>query len=198
MKKTVGIFLDRDGTINEEVDFLSNPDNLNLIPRSVDAIREANTLGFKVFIITNQSGIARGFLSEERLSEIHKRLLASLKVKHAAIDAIYYCPHHPELGNAPFVKDCDCRKPRIGMLQQAATEFNVDLTRSFVIGDRMIDIQTGNNAGATSILVLTGYGKEELDLCRQNNVPIACIANDLFDAMEFVKRTAQHKQPSIC
>ncbi len=198
MKKRAGIFLDRDGTINEEVDFLSNPDRLRLIPRSSDAIRDANMMGFKVFIITNQSGIARGVLNEEQLSEIHRGLLATLHEQHAAVDAIYYCPHHPELGIAPYVQDCNCRKPRTGMLQQAATEFDVDLSRSFVIGDRMIDVQAGNNSGATPILVLSGYGKEELDLCRQNNVPIAYIANDLFEAMQFVKRTVQHTQPSIC
>ena len=198
MKKSVGIFLDRDGTINEEVDFLSNPDNLHLIPRSVEAIREANAMGFKVFIITNQSGIARGFLTEERLSAIHERLLASLKAERATIDAIYYCPHHPELGNKPYVKDCECRKPKTGMLRRAAEEFDVDLAQSFVVGDRMIDVQTGNNAGATSILVLTGYGKEELALCRQNNVPITYVANDLLDAIEFVSRTVRQNQHPVC
>jgi len=196
MKKHAGIFLDRDGTINKEVDFLSHPDNLQLIPRSAEAIREANALGFKVFIITNQSGIARGFLTEEHLTAIHRQLLASLSAAGATVDAIYYCPHHPELGNEPFVKACDCRKPRIGMLRQAAEEFNIDLAQSFVIGDRMIDVQTGNNAGATSILVLTGYGKEELELCRQNNVPVSFVADDLFEGIQFVKRTLQ--QHPVC
>ncbi|MBI1806710.1 MAG: D-glycero-beta-D-manno-heptose 1,7-bisphosphate 7-phosphatase [Ignavibacteria bacterium] len=194
----IGIFLDRDGTINEEVDFLRSPDNLRLIPTSADAIREANRLGWKVFVITNQSGIARGVLTEDLLKEIHQSLVAALERQHARIDAIYYCPHHPENGNAPYRRECDCRKPNTGMLAKAVKEFEIDLNQSFVIGDRMIDVQTGNNCGATSILVLTGYGKEELKLCRENNVHIGFVAENLYDAIQHVKNIVQQKQPSVC
>src|SRR5262245_49590223 len=156
-----GLFLDRDGTINEEVDFLTDPLDLRLIPGAADAIREANESGFKVFVITNQSGIARGLLTEERLGEIHAALVSKLAESRAKIDAIYYCPHHPDLGQPPYRRECDCRKPKTGMIDQAVRSYGIDVRKSFVIGDRMIDVQTGNNSGATSVLVLTGYGREE-------------------------------------
>ncbi len=177
----VGIFLDRDGTINEEVDYLTSPDQLKLIKGSAAAIRELNKAG-KVFIITNQSGIARGLLTEARLKEIHDRLESELKKENAVIDAIYYCPHHPDYGGPQYQKNCDCRKPKTGMIDQAVAEHNIDIKKSYVIGDRMLDMQTANNAGAQSILVLTGYGKIELELCKQNNVHIDHIAQNLSEA----------------
>jgi D-glycero-D-manno-heptose 1,7-bisphosphate phosphatase len=187
----IGIFLDRDGTINEEVDYLSSPLDLHLIPGAADAIREANESGFKVFIITNQSGIARGILTEERLAEIHAALVSALARQHATIDKIYYCPHHPDFGEPPFRAVCNCRKPGTGMIDAAVREFGIDLSKSFVIGDRMLDVQTGNNAGAASILVLTGYGRKELELCRLNGVPVGHVAEDLPDAIHYVKQTFQ-------
>jgi D-glycero-D-manno-heptose 1,7-bisphosphate phosphatase len=186
-----GIFLDRDGTINEEVDYLSSPLDLHLIPGAAEAIREANESGFKVFIITNQSGIARGILTEERLSEIHAALLSELAAQHARVDGIYYCPHHPDFGESPYRAVCDCRKPGTGMIDAAVKRFGIDIGKSFVIGDRMLDVQTGNNSGATSILVLTGYGRQELELCRLNDVPVGHVADDLLDAIHYVKQTLQ-------
>lgn len=187
----IGIFLDRDGTVNEEVDYLSSPLDLHLIPGAAEAIREANESAFKVFIITNQSGIARGILTEDRLSEIHAALVSKLAEHHANIDAIYYCPHHPDFGEAPYRASCDCRKPATGMIDRAAQRFGIDLGKSFVIGDRMIDVQTGNNSGATSILVLTGCGRQELELCRVHGVPVGHVAEDLLDAVHYVKQTVQ-------
>ncbi|HEY4613810.1 MAG TPA: HAD-IIIA family hydrolase, partial [Bacteroidota bacterium] len=108
----VGVFFDRDGTLNTEVDFLSRPDDLQLIPNAARAIREANTLGVKVFIITNQSGIARGLLSESDLARVHERLRQKLADDGAHVDGIYYCPHHPEYGGAQYKKQCTCRKPK--------------------------------------------------------------------------------------
>jgi D-glycero-D-manno-heptose 1,7-bisphosphate phosphatase len=186
-----GIFLDRDGTINEESDYLSSPLDLHLIPGAAEAIREANESGFKVVIITNQSGIARGILTEERLSEIHSALVSTLAAEHATIDGIFYCPHHPDFGEPPYRAACDCRKPGTGMIDAAVKRFGIDIGKSFVIGDRMIDVQTGNNSGATSILVLTGYGRQELELCRLNSVPIGHVAEDLLDAIHYVKQTFQ-------
>ena len=148
-------------------------------------------------MITNQSGIARGFLTEDRLAKIHDRLVEMLNNLGAHIDAIYYCPHHPELGEPPYRMLCDCRKPNTGMLQRAVKQFHINLARSFVIGDRMIDIQTAHAAGSKSVLVLTGYGKTELELCRSNNLRIDFVASDLEEAMDFVKRSISHvqKQP---
>ncbi|MDI6766524.1 MAG: HAD family hydrolase [Bacteroidota bacterium] len=191
----IGIFLDRDGTINHEVDFLHSPTDLNLLPRSANAIHEANMQGWKVFIITNQSGIARGILTEDQLLVIHRTLGQELLKYNAKLDAIYYCPHHPDIGEPPFRKECECRKPKIGMLEKAAAEYNINLKNSFVIGDKMIDVQTGKNSGVTSILVLTGYGKTELELCRKQNVLPDFIANNLYDAIQFVRRTVQNEIP---
>ncbi len=183
----IGIFLDRDGTINEELEFISSPDDVVLIPRSAEAIREANQLGLKVFVITNQSGIARGFIKEEELVKVHNKLVELLNNAGAHLDAIYFCPHHPEFGEPPYKIECDCRKPNSGMLRQAEKEYNIDLKKSFVVGDRIIDVQTAHAVGATGILVLTGYGKNQIEEIQKNNIKIDYIAEDLYDAMQFIK-----------
>ncbi len=187
--KRPALFVDRDGTINEEVDFLTNPDHLHILPGSVEALRTAMQMGFRIVVMTNQSGVARGFLSERRLLEIHAALTQRMKLEGVVIDAIYYCPHHPDLGIPPYRVDCDCRKPKPGMIERGARELGIDLRTSFVIGDRMIDIQAGNALGIPSILVLTGYGEAEIELCRSNNVPVAHVAPDLREAVEHIRRT---------
>ncbi len=184
-----GIFIDRDGTINDEVEFLRTPEQLHLIPHSADAISQLNELGLRVFILTNQSGIARGILTEDELCGIHARLLQLLENQNARIDKIYYCPHHPEGSIESYRKVCECRKPKPGLFRRAAEEYNIDLSRSYVIGDKMIDIQAGNNCGARTILVLTGYGKTELEHCHRNSMRIDYIAEDLYEAVQFVKRS---------
>ncbi|MBI5022469.1 MAG: HAD family hydrolase [Ignavibacteriales bacterium] len=190
-----GIFLDRDGTIVEEVDYLRSPSQIQLLAESAEAIRFANELGLLLFIVTNQSGIARGLLTENELEIIHSELTTQLKNKGARIDGLYYCPHHPEFGSERYRRDCECRKPKTGMLHQAAKDHNVDLLKSFVVGDKMIDIQTGNNCGARTILVLTGYGNEELKICRLNNIHIDFIANDLIEAMNFIRENINKQSP---
>ncbi len=193
MSRRIGIFLDRDGTINEEVDYLRTPEELRLLPGAAEAIREANENCWVTVLVTNQSGIARGYITEDGLEQIHSRLHSLLSSQQAFIDAIYYCPHHPSIGNGAYRAVCACRKPQPGMLQQAAQKLDLDLSRSFIIGDRMIDIQTGINAGTGTILVLTGYGKEELALCRQHNVPIDHVADNLFEAIQFIKQLVKQK-----
>ncbi len=189
----IGIFLDRDGTINHEVDFLDSPKELKLIDGSAEAIREANKMGWKVFIVTNQSGIARGLFSERQLQKIHNVLIEKLKSEGAFIDAIYYCPHHPEFGGRIYQIDCDCRKPKIGMLKTAANEFKISLPDSFMIGDKSIDIQTGINAGMTTILVLTGYGQEEIKICKEQKIHINHVAKNLLEAIQIIKKLVIQK-----
>jgi D-glycero-D-manno-heptose 1,7-bisphosphate phosphatase len=155
-------FIDRDGTLNEDIGYVSTPDELILYPWAAEAVRLVNESGFKAIVITNQSGIARGMYSEQTLGAIHKRMIAELASDGARLDAVYYCPHHPEIGAVDYRKTCDCRKPRTGMLDEAASEHNIDLTRSFVIGDKSSDILLAQNAGAVGALVLTGYGRETL------------------------------------
>ncbi|MEK7263302.1 MAG: HAD family hydrolase [Bacteroidota bacterium] len=185
-KNNIGIFLDRDGTINVEIFFLKNPDDLSLIPDAAKAIREMNEMGLKVFVITNQSGIARGYLTEDDLHLVHKKLTELLQKENAFLDAMYYCKHFFE-ESAPAEEKCTCRKPNIGMLQQAEKEFGIDLKKSFVVGDRFVDVNAGKNAGATSILVRTGYGEEALQWAIENNVSVDYVAKNLYDAWQRIK-----------
>ncbi|CUS76957.1 D-glycero-D-manno-heptose 1,7-bisphosphate phosphatase [Candidatus Kryptonium thompsonii] len=193
-QRHAAIFLDRDGTINEDVNFLSSPEQIVLIENSAEAIKEANELGLKVIVFTNQSGIARGYFTEEDLHRIHKRLDELLAEKGAKVDAYYYCPHHPTEGNGEYKVECECRKPKDGMLRRASREQNIDLKKSFVIGDRCVDIQAGKTAGATTILVLTGYGKEEYEKCKSENLEPDFVAENLEEAIEIVKKIFNSKK----
>lgn len=184
----VGIFFDRDGTINEEVNYLASPDQLRLIPRAAQALRTINETGWKVFIISNQSGVARGFLTEEQVRIVNLHLLTMLEKEGGKVDDIFYCPHLPGSVNSKYNIVCDCRKPNIGMLLNAAKTYNIDLRRSFVIGDKVTDVETANNAGAGGILVKTGYGLKEMNLLLQNNVTSAYVADDVYDAVQFIKQ----------
>jgi D-glycero-D-manno-heptose 1,7-bisphosphate phosphatase len=189
----VGLFFDRDGTLNTELDFLSRPEELQLIPNAARAIREANEFGAKVFVITNQSGIARGLFTETDLGAIHQRLIALLAQEGARVDGIYFCPHHPEYGKTPYKKNCSCRKPKPGMLKKAKKEYGIRLSQSFVIGDRCIDMETGKAAGCMTALVLTGYGAVERDECVTNQC-VDFVASDAFHAWRHVKEILLKRQ----
>jgi len=156
------VFLDRDGTIIEDVDYLTRPDQLRLIPGAAAAIRQFNERNIPVVVVTNQSAVARGMLSEAGLAEIHERLRSMLAAEGARLDAIYYCPHHPDGSQAAYRRTCECRKPKAGMLLQAARDLNIDLTASIMIGDGLRDLEAGAAAGCrTLILVRTGHGAQE-------------------------------------
>jgi D-glycero-D-manno-heptose 1,7-bisphosphate phosphatase len=166
-----GVFIDRDGTLNEERDFLKRPEDLRLVDGAGDAVRILNELGVVTCVISNQSGIARGYLTEKDLSMIHSALVEKLRADGARLDRIYYCPHHPTEGFPPYRIDCDCRKPKPGMLKTAQQEFNLDLSRSFVVGDKLDDIGAGKAVGATTILVLTGYGRLSHEMTKEGIAP---------------------------
>ena len=153
-----GVFLDRDGTINEEVRYLSRADQFRFIDGAAEAVKLLNESGLKVVIVTNQAGVARGYLSESTLREIHCLMADMLRAHSARLDAIYYCPHHPVEGVGPYKIECDCRKPKPGMLERAATELSIDLGKSYVVGDQITDLETGYAVGCTTVLVRTGYG----------------------------------------
>ncbi|MGZ8660761.1 MAG: D-glycero-alpha-D-manno-heptose-1,7-bisphosphate 7-phosphatase [Actinomycetota bacterium] len=146
--------VDRDGTINEEVDHLEDPDELVLIPGSAAALGQLRAIGLGIVVVTNQAQIGRGLLTEERLAEIHDRLVAMLAAEGAEVDAILHCPHAPEDG-------CNCRKPRTGMARDAAARFGSDPAEAYVVGDHASDMAMGRAIGATTFLVLTGHGVEE-------------------------------------
>jgi D-glycero-D-manno-heptose 1,7-bisphosphate phosphatase len=151
------VFLDRDGTVNVEVGYLSDLSQLRLIPGAGEAIRRLNESGLMVVLVTNQSGIARGYFSEAFVRETHVLLEQMLSKEGAVISGIYYCPHHPKAGNSHYTTDCDCRKPGTGMIDRAARELNIDVKRSFVVGDKWSDVELGQRAGARSILVRSGF-----------------------------------------
>jgi D-glycero-D-manno-heptose 1,7-bisphosphate phosphatase len=183
------VFIDRDGTLNREVEFLSKPEQLQLIEGAVEALQLLKKLGYKLIVITNQSGIARGYFTEKDLQKIHETLREMLKASGVELDAIYYCPHHPSEGNAPYVQECACRKPLPGMILAAAEQFQIDPAKSYMIGDKLSDIETGKNAGCRTILVQTGYGQKTLQqledagvqpdwICANLLAAAQCIANN--------------------
>ncbi len=182
------VFLDRDGTINTEVNYLNNIDQLKLIDGTPEAIQILNDMNLRVIVITNQAAVARGFLNEDDLTEIHQTLCNMLAEKGAMIDAVYYCPHHPTEGKDRYLQVCDCRKPRPGMLYRAAEDWRVDLTQSYVIGDKLSDLQAGAAAGCRTILVLTGYGREQRDQIPQSGLVPDYIADDLLEAAKWIVR----------
>lgn len=157
------VLIDRDGTINVEVNYLSHPDQLQLIPGAAKAIRDLRDAGFGIAIITNQSGIARGYFDLDRLAQIHDRLKALLAAEGAQVDGVYICPHGPD-------DDCTCRKPLPGMAEQARAEHGFAFTESFVIGDKEVDVELGLGIGATTFLVRTGHGHTYEDGTKAHHV----------------------------
>lgn len=178
------VFLDRDGTLNDEVDFVRSPAELRLIPGAAAAVRRLNDAGLVTVMISNQSGIARGYLTEEILGTIHEKLLAGLAEEGARLDALYYCPHHPDGPVEAYAVPCSCRKPLPGMLVRGAGEFGLELGSSFVVGDSAVDILAGKAVGATTILVLTGYGRRAVQDERLADVQIDHVVEDLPSAVE--------------
>ncbi len=161
--KRAAVFLDRDGTINEEVGYLREPGALILIDGSSEAVRRINEAGFSAVLVTNQSGIARGYFTEAMLEVIHARLCAALAEVGACLDGIYVCPHHLEGSVAAYTRKCDCRKPQTALVKQAARDLNIELSDSYMVGDHFKDIELARNSGMRSVLVLTGHGQEEWD-----------------------------------
>ncbi len=153
----IAVFLDRDGTINEEMGYINHLSRFRLLPRSAAGIRRLNRAGLKVLVVTNQSGVARGYFPSALLEAVHQKMRDELAREGARLDGIYACLHGPDEG-------CPCRKPKPGLLQQAAAEHGLDLSRCYLVGDRHLDIRTGAAARLTGVLVLTGYGRGEYEL----------------------------------
>ena len=159
---TTAIFLDRDGTLIEEVGYLHRLEDIQIYPEAFKAVEKINQSGARAIVITNQSAIARGLIREEDLEQVHHFIAEAFRQKKARIDAFYHCPHHPTEGSGANTRACDCRKPQPGLLLRAARDLQLDLGASHMIGDKLRDIEAGHQAGCRSILVKTGYGQEEL------------------------------------
>jgi D-glycero-D-manno-heptose 1,7-bisphosphate phosphatase len=181
------VFIDRDGTLTEEVGYVNHPRRIRLLPRSAEAIRRLNAAGVAAVVATNQAGLARGYFSAEVLKAANDEMLRQLKEEGARLDGVYVCTHHPTEGAEPYRTDCDCRKPKPGMLHRAARELGLDLAASAMIGDKASDLDCGRVVGAQTILVLTGYGLGDWEYRRHSfRVPPDHVAMDLLDAVEWV------------
>ncbi len=177
------VFLDRDGTIIEDVGYLNECSKIKFLPRASKAIKLLNQNGFKVIIATNQSGVARGFFTEETVREINRYIQETLAKQGALIDKTYYCPHHIEGTIKEYKKECHCRKPNPGMIEEAAGEFGIDLKNSFVIGDKSSDIEAGHRAGCKTILLA---GEDPLNNEKEITLMPDYIAADLYEAVKWL------------
>jgi D-glycero-D-manno-heptose 1,7-bisphosphate phosphatase len=181
------VFLDRDGTINEEVGYVNHIERFFLLPGVGQAIRLLNRHGWKTVVVTNQSGVARGYFPESLIHQVHQKMKKLLESEEAHLDGIYYCPHHPDIGVPPYRQKCRCRKPATGMIEAAMKEFALDLSQSYMVGDRGVDIEFAHHIGAKAILVLTGYGKGEWEYSgAQWKVKPDHVAQDLLEAVQWI------------
>ncbi|MBZ0200026.1 MAG: HAD-IIIA family hydrolase [Ignavibacteriaceae bacterium] len=181
---TAAIFLDRDGTLNEDPGYLGNPDKVILYPGTGKALSNfKKQLGFKFIVISNQSGIARGLISIENVEAVNKKINVLLSNDDVQIDAFYYCPYHPEFSE---IEKCGCRKPSPEMVFYAAKKENIDLTHSYFVGDSISDIECGINAGLKTVLVKTGCGKDSIYRLQKENKFPTFVADNISDACNFI------------
>jgi D-glycero-D-manno-heptose 1,7-bisphosphate phosphatase len=182
--KRRAVFMDRDGTISEEIGYVNHPSRYRVFPYAAAAVRLLNQRDWLAILVTNQAGVARGYFTEDLIEAVHGVLGQELEKQGAHLDAIYYCAHHPTVGVEPYRFDCDCRKPKPGLIQRAEAEFEIDLTQSWMIGDRYSDIELARNAGVHSAFVLSGYGRGEWEYQRAawKHQP-DLVAEDLLEAV---------------
>ncbi len=178
------VFLDRDGTLNEDPGYLDDPGKVKLLPFVGEILsRLKNEFNYFLFVISNQSGIARGLITAKQVDRVNEKINILLKEFNVSIDKFYYCPFHPDFSTA---EECSCRKPSIEMVEKAVKEFEIDLSKSFFIGDSTADIECGMNAGIKTILVKTGYGRETLYMLQKENKIPNFIAENFLDAGNFI------------
>jgi D-glycero-D-manno-heptose 1,7-bisphosphate phosphatase len=185
--KQRAVFIDRDGTISEEVGYINHVSRFRLFPYAPAAIKHLNENGWLAIVITNQAGVARGYFSEDTIQAVHGAMTNELKSNGAQLDAIYYCAHHPSVGEPPYRFDCDCRKPKPGLISRAAKNFDIDLEKSWMVGDRYSDVELARNAGVKSMFVLSGYGRGEWEHQRASwTEQPDLVAEDLLEAVRFI------------
>jgi D-glycero-D-manno-heptose 1,7-bisphosphate phosphatase len=179
--------MDRDGTISEEIGYVNHPSRFRLFPYTAAAIKLLNDNDWLAIVVTNQAGVARGYFSEDIIIQIHDQVQRDLQETSARLDAIYYCAHHPSVGEPPYRLDCDCRKPRTGLIDRAAADFEIDLERSWMVGDRYGDIELARNAALHSAFVLSGYGRGEWEYQRGSwAFEPELVAEDLLEAVKTI------------
>lgn len=196
MKKPA-VFLDRDGTINEQMGYINHPSRFVLLSGVSHALSLLHEKGFLTIVISNQSGVARGYFPIELVHDIHRRLKVSLGEKGTGVDGIFFCPHHPKGAVPEYSIPCDCRKPGTGLIERACLEFEIDMTRSYVIGDRCLDLEMAERANLEGILVLTGYGRGEVDYVLPNSpAKPAYIAEDMLEAARWIVSSKKYSRTS--
>ena len=181
------MFLDRDGTLIKDVGYLRAVGDVAFFPWTVDAVRALNQAGLPVVVITNQSGVARGFITEATIVELHRHIDSLLEAGGARIDAYYYCPHHPDGTMTAYTRHCDCRKPGRGMIDRASADLGLDPARSFVVGDKWLDVGVARVVGARGILVRTGYGATE-EALPQTDLSADAVVDNLVEAVSWILR----------
>ena len=189
MSAKPAVFLDRDGTLIHDVGYLSRVDDARWFPWSIEAVRLLNRAGFLVCITTNQGGIGLGFYDEGLVRDVHALMSKDVERAGGRLDGLYFCPHHPQAIREDLRIDCDCRKPKPGMVRQAQSDLDIDLARSYVVGDKMADVGLAVSVGAKGLLVKTGYGHAELE--RHEGMPgAAYVADTLFEAVSWILKSA--------
>jgi len=186
------LFMDRDGTLSHEVGYVNHVSRFRLYCWSVDAVRLINRSEFLAVVVTNQAGVARGYFPESVIDDVHASMNHSMQAGGARLDAVYFCPHHPSVGEPPYRLDCDCRKPKPGLLKRAEAELGADLSRSWVIGDRLGDLKLAWAVGARGALVKSGYGLGEWEhhASRLGRAP-DLVAEHLLEAVERILNGAE-------
>jgi len=186
-EKRSAVFFDRDGTLIADAGYLNHPSQIKLFSQTAEALKSLRKAGFYLFVVTNQSGVARGYFSEAQVKNVHQNLRRMLKVKGAKIDAFFYCPHHPQGKVKSFSKKCDCRKPSPGMVKQALKRYSIDLKKSYVVGDKLDDVLLAKNAKvAAGLLVRTGNGrKSELEF-RKLKLKNSAVVSNLAQAAQWI------------
>jgi D-glycero-D-manno-heptose 1,7-bisphosphate phosphatase len=184
------VFFDRDGTLNEEIGYVGDPSRIRLLPGAPEAVGAVNRAGFDAIVVTNQSGIARGLLTVDAVQSVNQRVLELLELHGSQVDAVYYCPHHPEGTVEAYRALCDCRKPAPGMLRQAAKDRGLTLDASYVIGDKACDVGLAVAVGAKGILVKTGYGNSEVAKIRERGYTVAFMADNVLEAVQWILEDA--------
>ena len=189
------VFMDRDGCLTEEVGYVNHPARIRLLPRSAEAVGRLNHAGVPAVLVTNQAGIAKGYFSEDVLGLVNAEMLRQLAMQKASLDGVYVCVHHPRDGEPPYRAECDCRKPRPGLLVRAAAELGLDLQASVIIGDKLSDVAAGQVVGAAGVLVLSGYGRGEWEYCAADSATKPDhVAADLLEAVEWALERAAIRQ----
>lgn len=179
-------FLDRDGTVTVERGYVTRPQDIELVGGAAEAIRELNEAGILAVIISNQSGVARGLMSEADMAAVHAATEALLLAEGARLSGAYYCPNHPDGRTERYTRDVTCRKPALGMLELAVRDLNIDAAQSSMIGDQVTDVEFANRAGIPAVLVMTGKGAAHLELARERGLSVAAHVRDLSAAVSWI------------